>query len=292
MQKIFNKGRNLILLVVLGLFFFGCSELLQILQTASVQKPAVKVQKVKLKGLNFDKADLDFVLAVDNPNAVAIHLNGFDYSLLINNNEFLKGDQKKETKIEARGSSTLDIPVSLTFKKLYRTYQSLKNADSLHYTLKTGLLFNLPVLGNVRIPVQTSGKLPTLKMPQLKIKSLKLENLGFTSAQLRLQIALKNPNAWSATLKNMDYRFVVNGSQWIQGQLNQMQKIAGKQESVLDIPINLNFLQMGRTVYNLLTNQAALNYELKGKADLQSSIKLLGNFELPIDKKGKIELTK
>ena len=292
MQKIFNKGRNLILLVLVGLSFLGCSELLQILQTASVQKPAVKVQKVKLTGLNFNKADLDFVLAVDNPNAVAIKLSGFDYTLLINKNEFLKGNQKKESRIDAKASSTLDIPVSLTFKKLYRTYQSLKNADSLHYTLKTGLLFNLPVLGNVRIPVQTSGKLPTLKMPQLKIKSLKLENLGFTNARLRLQIALENPNAWSATLKNMDYRFVVNGSQWIQGKLDQMQKIAGKQESVLDIPINLNFLQMGRTVYNLLTNQAALNYELKGKADLQSSIKLLGDFELPIDKKGKIELTK
>lgn len=288
----FKRSVILATMLAIGLIFAGCSDVLKLIQSASVQKPKVHVQSVKLSGLNFDGADLNVNVAIENPNAIAVDLAGFDYDLLINKQSFLKGKQTRKTKIEANGHSVVQLPVRLDFKKLYRTFQSLKQSDSVRYTLKTGFSFQLPVLGTVRVPAQTSGRIPTLKMPQLSVKSLKLENLGFTTAKLRLILDLKNPNAWSAVLNKMDYRFVVNGSQWVAGELQQTQKLDAKQESTLEIPIELNFLQMGRTVYNLLTHPGALNYELDGMADLKSSIKLLGDFKLPIKQSGKIELVK
>ncbi len=289
------RAKRIVTVFLIGFIFisiWSCAELTQILQPLNVQKPRVNVSQVKLTGLNFSQADLDFKLKIENPNNVAISLAGFDYDFFINDHSFLKGQQDQQSKIEAKGASFVNIPVALNFKQLYETYQSLKNSDSIRYTLKTGLNFNLPILGKIRIPVSTSGRLPTLKMPKIKVKALKLENLGFTSAKLRLQLALENPNAWSMLLNKMDYQFLINGNQWIQGQLNQAQAIDKKAASVLDIPITLNFLQMGRTVYNLLTQPGALNYQLKGNADLQSSIKLLGHFTMPINQSGKVELLK
>ncbi len=288
----FVKGFAFSLLAGVVLVSFGCSELLQLIERASVQAPKVKVENVRLTGLDFSKADLNFKLAIENPNGIAVNLNGFDYDLLINDRSFLRGKQNKKIKIKAKGKSQVDIPLSLTFKKLYQTFKSLQQSDSIRYILKTGFLFKLPVLESVRVPAQISGRIPTLKMPQLSVKSLKLENLGFTSAKLRLILNLKNPNAWSAVLTKMDYRFFINGNQWIAGQLQRSQKLGAKQENTLEIPIELNFLQMGHTVYKLLTDPGALNYQLKGTADLQSSVKLLGDFKLPIDRSGKIELVK
>ena len=283
---------SLMIVGLLTLLFSGCNELLRVLQPLNVQKPKVQVANVKLKALNFSRADLLFNLKIQNPNALSVSLHGFDYDFLINKNSFVKGQQETKTQIKPNGVSTVPLPVTLTFEKLYQTYRSLKDTDSLHYTLKAGFTFALPVLGIVRIPVTTSGKLPTVKLPHITIQSLKLENLGFTQAKLRLQLRLSNPNAWSAILQKLNYRFVVNGNQWVTGNLNQRQPIAGKQVSLLDIPITLNLLQMGTTVYNLLTHPGALNYELKGAADFQSSIKLLGSFKLPLDQKGTVQLVK
>ncbi len=283
---------SLTIFALTALFFSGCSELLQVLQPLNVQKPKVQVANVKLKALNFTKADLLFNLKIENPNALSVSLHGFDYDFLINKNSFVKGQQETKTQIKPNGVSIVPIPVTLSFKKLYQTYRSLNDADSLHYTLKAGFTFALPVLGNVRIPVTTSGKLPTVTLPRIAIQTLKLENLGFTQATLRLQLRLNNPNAWSAILQKLNYRFAVNGNQWATGNLEQKQQIAGKQESLIDIPITLNLLQMGTTVYNVLTHPGALHYELKGGADFQSSIKLLGSFKVPLDQKGTIELVK
>ncbi len=269
----------------------GCKELMPLLQQMNVQKPKVKMKSVKLSGLSLKDIALDFTLGIENPNNVAITLAGFDYELLIEQNSFLKGEQNKTVKIEAQGTSEVHIPVSFTFKQLYESFKTLKNADSIKYTLKTGFSFDVPILGKVRIPAQTTQRIPNVKLPKIKVAGLKLANLSFTGADLKLALEVDNPNVWSLGLKKLNYNFVVNGQKWLQGNLQQALQVGQKQKQRIELPIHLNFLEMGRSVYNLLTNPGALEYQLTGNALLNSSIKLLGDFELPINQKGTVELT-
>lgn len=270
----------------------SCSELLNLLTQMNVQEPEVNISNVHMTGLSFDKVDLLFDINVNNPNKVGINLAGFDYDLLLNENSFLKGEQTSGLEIKAQGQEVIQLPLVLNYVDIYKTFVSLKDLDSINYQLITGLAFTLPVLGDIRLAISKSGSVPNIKLPAISLSSLKMDKLGFTGADLTLEIKLKNPNAISLLLKDMNYQLNISGAQWIQGKTSQEMDISAKQENIIEVPISLNFLNMGQSVYNLLSGHQELNYTLKGNANLASSLELLGDFKLPFDQSGQVKIFK
>jgi len=293
MKQRFIKLIKLITPLSLILFgLSGCAELLQLLSKMDVKEPQVNISSVKMTGLSFDHVDLLFDISINNPNNVGIKLAGFDYDLLLNDNSFLKGEQSDGLEIKASGQETVKLPITLNYMNMYNMFSTLKDQDSITYQLKTGLLFNMPVLGDIRLPISKSGHVPSLKMPSISLSQLKMDKLGFTGADLTLDIKLKNPNALSLLLKDMNYQLNVSGANWIQGKTSKEMTISDKGESLISIPFSLNFLSMGQSVYNLLSANQPLSYDLKGNAKLGSSLKLLGDFELPFDQSGEVKIFK
>ncbi len=278
------------ILIVFALFqLFGCAALQQI---ARIQEPQVDVQNVRFTGMSFDAIDLAVDLKIQNPNPIGAKLAGFDYDFLIDDASFLKGQQNSQLSIEAMGESTIEIPLSLNFKELYNTFQSLKNLDSSAYKIICGLSFDLPVLGPTRIPVSKSGNLPMLKLPEVKIGSLKLNKITFSSADLELKINVNNPNTFNFLVNNLNYDFIINGQTWAKGLTQSQIRVQEKGESTISIPISLNFMEMGRTIYKMISGDQKLNYQLKGDLDLNTSLPLLGQVNLPIDRMGEIKILK
>ena len=90
----------------------------------------------------------------------------------------------------------------------------------------------------------------------------------------------------------MQYQFEVNGSNWISGITESATQVAEKGQGVIEIPISLNLIQMGRSVSKLLTGDSDLNYKLGGNLDIATSLPLLGEVALPFDRSGSIKLTR
>jgi LEA14-like dessication related protein len=265
---------------------------MKVLQKGSIENPDVRISKTKIAGLSFDQVDLLFDIEIVNPNPIGISLAGFDYDLILNSNSFLKGKQNKHLEIKANDVAVIQLPLSLLFNNIFKTYQSLKNEDKISYSLRTGLSFDLPVLGPVRIPVSTSGDVPTIKLPAIRLQSLKLERLTLTGAELDLAININNPNSWGIILNSMDYGLNINQAKWANGKIFDKVNILGKKDNLLHIPFVLNFLQIGTSLYQEISRGGNLNYQLNGNAKLSSSLEMLGEFNLPIDLTGKINLTK
>lgn len=295
-MKIIQKyAYNLIktsLLFTILVFLNHCAEIINILNQANIQKPNVKISNVRMTGLSFNDVDLVFHIDIDNPNNVGINLAGFDYDLQIEDNSFISGIQDKGLAIKANGSEIIQLPLTLKFKDIYNTFSKVKNLDSVQYKLNTGLSFNLPVLGDIRIPVSKSGNIPALKLPSITFKKLKMDQIKLSGADITLQIKLDNPNTFAFILKNMDYKLNVAGTQWVDGKLNQLMNISANQESIIDIPISLNFLSMGQSVYNIVKGDQSLNYTLTGQAGLGSTLPLLGDFNIPFNQTGNTSMEK
>ena len=279
-------------ILLFPLILTHCAELMKIAQQGNVQKPAVRVSSARLAGLSFDQADLIFDIEISNPNSVGVSLAGFDYDLLLNNQSFLKGDQKDKTEIKANDIATLQLPLSLNYANIYQTYQSLKNSDDVTYKLDTGFSFDMPILGPVRVPVSTSGQVPMVKLPRLSVKSIKLDRLNLTGADFDISLGIDNPNAWGLVVNALQYGLKINGTEWISGQTNERLQLNEKGESVLHLPFSLSFLKIGSSVYNIIANGKGLNYTFTGQTDLSSSLEMLGDFKLPFDLSGKIDLLK
>jgi LEA14-like dessication related protein len=285
------KINALILLGLATIFISSCSTLSGVMQER-VKKPEVEFLDARLDKISFDSIGLMFDLKVRNPNSVGLKLAGFSYEFLINGVSFVNGNQERNIDIEARGESPIQFPVSFGFLNLYETFQSLRDQDVSNYQINFGFSFNVPVLGVVTIPVSKSGDFPLLKIPKLSIESLRLRNLSLTGADLRLGVKLNNPNAFSMLLDKLHYDFEVNGLQWISGESIEASQVPEKGEGLIEIPIRLNLIELGRSVYQLLNSNNDLNYQFGGDININTSLPLLGKVNLPFDHSGKIKVTR
>ncbi|GAB4377269.1 MAG: hypothetical protein Kow0042_24760 [Calditrichia bacterium] len=273
---------------IAGILGVGCTTVKELVK---IQKPDVSVEQVRVTGLSFDGTDLLFDIKIRNPNQLSATLFGFDYNLFINETSFLQGKQDTEQRIEALGESHIQLPISLSFKDLYQTVQTLRDKDSSAYRLECGFTFDLPVLGATRIPLTQKGTLPLPKLPTLAVRNLRLKNLGFTRADLELELEIFNPNAFSVILEKLNYSFLVNNQNWATGLTEQSNRISAKTSSTFTLPLSLNILEMGQSITHLLTGNTSLDYQFRGEVDFSTSLQLLGKTHLPFEKSGKINLT-
>ena len=127
---------------------------------ANVVEPEVDITDVKLLGTTLTGADLLFEFRVDNPNAVALVLDGIGYRLSLNNEHLLDGIRDQRTQIAANGRSTVELPVSIKFQDIYRVIRSFEGRDKPDYALDADFRFDVPVLGYVTVPVTQRGEIP------------------------------------------------------------------------------------------------------------------------------------
>jgi LEA14-like dessication related protein len=257
-----------------------------------IRKPQVSFSNAKINGLSFDAVNLLFDIKIQNPNPVGLKMAGFGYDLLIDGTSFLKGEQNRELAISARGDSVVQIPITLGFLNLYQTYQNLRDQDRSNYQINCNFSFNVPVLGMVTIPVSKSGDFPLLKPPKVSLDELRLENLNLSGAELNLRIEMKNPNAFSMILRRLQYEFKVNEKRWVSGDAMESVNVAEKGEGFIEIPIFISFIELGRSVYQMLSGDKNLDYQFGGKIDFTTSMPLLDQVILPFDHSGQIRVTR
>jgi len=271
------------------IFLVGCSTLQQL---ADIQKPQVSLDNVQITGLSFDDISLMFDVAIENPNNLSVSLAGFEYDFLLNENSFIQGQMNEQLIIQAQSKSMVNVPVNMEFSNIYSNYKDIESKDSSSYQLNMGLYFDIPVIGKTRIPLSTQGSIPLIKFPEIKVTSLKLDDMSLTSAKLTLNVLLDNPNAIGLLLNQLNYSFVVNGNNWISGSNDTRQKIAQNSKNNLEIPIQLNFLQMGQTAYGILTGNTNIEYSFKGLMNMEGNNNLLQNRDITIDQKGALNIIK
>ena len=245
-----------------------------------------------MTSLSFEHVGLLFGIDVSNPNTVGIAMDGFDYELLLNNYSFVSGKQDEKLNIEANGTSRVNFPLSLKFVDIYNMINTLRDNDTTGYQIKLGLIFKLPVLGATRIPISHTGSFPIPKLPVISVRGLQLNSIGFTGAKLDLKIAIDNANAFPMRFDQLDYNLNINGQEWVSGINSSAMQVSDHGEGIITIPINLDFLKMGQSVYQLINGNKDLDYTLSGKVNMSSPKTELVEQSLPISQSGTINLSR
>ncbi len=278
-------------LMILSLFL-ACAEMQQVLQMANIQKPTAKVSDVKISQISFKDIGLMFDISIQNPNSISIRMDGFDYDLLLAGSSFVKGDQSEGVEIVSQGSSVVSLPVTLTFKEIYDVFKSMKDKDEIGYELRTGLKFDLPVLGLTRIPVETRGTFPAVKIPSVKLSSISLKKTGLTSVDLEAVLQINNPNNFGLNMDKFNYALNINGEKWVSGIKSTTITLNQKGNSDIRVPVSLNILNVGRSVINMINNGTQLDYNLSGSAEMGSTLPMFGAQPLNFNKSGQVSIIK
>ncbi|WP_445666232.1 LEA type 2 family protein [Fodinibius sp. AD559] len=279
-----------VILLTCALFLLdGCAALKDL--SNSIQKPHLSVENVRVSDFNFEEMELTYDIKVNNPNALSVQMLAYDYNLDINGNALVTGDQKKGLAIEASGASTFHIPMRLNFSEVYRSVQSLQDSEEASYTFLSNLTFDLPALGQTKVPVSKEGRIPLLKTPKISLKDFNVTGISFSSADLNLQLHFDNPNSFGIDVNALKYDLMINGDRWAEGTTLKGTTIKEQGVTVLNIPISLNISEMGMSAYRLLTRGETFDYQIKGDFDLTARHKLLGQTTFNFLRSGNLSLS-
>lgn len=266
----------------------GCSTLEDL--AGSVQKPELSVTDVRVTDFSFEDIELTYDVQIDNPNAVSVDMSSYNYDFKLNDRTFVDGQQKRANKIEASGSSTLEVPVRLNFQKVYEGMRTLATAEEAAYEFLGSVSFDLPVLGVTPVSFSRRGNIPMVKVPGIKIQNLEIQNLSLSSADLVLNMEFHNPNAFGILVNSFDYSLSINGNRWAGGKALQNLNISEDGVTSMEIPISLNITEIGISAYRLLTGSGDLNYQLNGTFDLGTDHPLLGRTNFNLNRSGTLPL--
>ncbi len=137
--------------------------------SSALKTPEITYDRFEVKHIAVDKAEVEFIFIVNNPNPVGLDDISMDYEL------FLKGQsaaQGKDVKFSVKPNSKSEIrlPVEINYIKAFKSVEILTEAvvsgqKSVPFTLNTVSKINVkPATFN--IPVTARGDLP---LPEIKI---------------------------------------------------------------------------------------------------------------------------
>jgi LEA14-like dessication related protein len=278
-----------VLAVVAAAALAGCASLDP---AKMIRKPTAEVVGVEIESVTFEQASLRLDVKVVNPNGIGIELAGFDYRLLVENAEVVRGKVDRRVSFPAGGSSVVPVPVTVRYENLIATVRALADKDESPYQVTVGLSFALPVLGTVRIPVENKGTLPVTRVPAVRVTSLRLDRMTLQGASLVLGLEISNPNGFGLGLASLEYRFAVSGRDWASGTSRRTSNIGARGSGQVDIPIDLDFGAVGRSVADVLAGRNPLAYALSARLGLSTTLPLLKNATVPIELNGQIGLTR
>jgi LEA14-like dessication related protein len=177
-----------------------------------VGKPEVRAVRPRVNGIDFRGVDLAFDVDVDNPYPVAIRSPEFRYGLDIEGAEFLESTESSKIDLPGSGTGTVTLPVRLPYANLWRTFKNLAGAAEVPYTLH-GEIVTSALGQSFALPLKHSGTFPVLRPPTLSDLSVQLSDVSLRGAKIVADAAMKNPNAFALSLKDLGYVLNVGGEQ-------------------------------------------------------------------------------
>ncbi len=267
----------------------GCAGLEQALED---RRPRVSVEGMRLAAVDFDRARVVFDVAIDNPNPVGIDLAGFDYVLSLGGNEFLKGQRDRAVRLPADGKESIAIPLTIPYERIAELPGDLRGRKSVDYGLELGLDFDLPALGRQRLGTSTSGSMPIPQRPGISLDGVRVAELGLSGAELVLELGIDNPNDFGIDLERLDYALAINGRRWAESSRESGLSLAPDGSTTVDLPLRVNFGTIGTGAYDLLRGGARADYRLTADIAGNAGLKGFGAFDFPVERSGRIDLTR
>ncbi len=250
------------LAAVLLLLFFaaGCSTVQRII---GYQQPDVRYTDMSVEGISLEQIDLKFHFEIDNPNRVGITLEEYTYNLLINEYDFLSGSHSEQLEIASRGTGTVALPLSLSYREVYQSVSSVARADSFSYRLSTEVGVNIPVYGKSLIPVTVEGSLPRLRMPEVGFVGFDVNSLSFSGVDMTLTLNISNPNPMGMKLSDLNLAASIGGHDL--GGIDVSDIAVGSGENIaVPVRMSMSLSGIGGTLMDMLRGNRDFSYEVRG----------------------------
>ncbi|RZC93381.1 hypothetical protein C5167_021670 [Papaver somniferum] len=126
--------------------------------------PEATLTDVDVKSVGFTSVTLLAKISVNNPYITPLPMVEVDYTLKSHANVILTGKVPDPGNLKASGITLLEVDVKVPYSILLSVAKDVSTDWDLDYELLLGLIIDLPLIGNITIPLSQKGefKLPSI----------------------------------------------------------------------------------------------------------------------------------
>jgi LEA14-like dessication related protein len=251
----------------------------------SLAKPKAEIVGVRIQDLGLKSAVLAFDVEVSNPYPTDLPMVNLDYRLASQGNSFVSGKAADlQGAIPANGKRTIGLPVKIVYTELLAVLKELHLGSVVPYTAEMGLSVNVPLMGDLRLPLKKEGQFPIPAVPDVEVAEIKWDKLSTDEIAGKVHLNLVNRNQFAVDMTKMSYALSLGDVEVARSSLSRATSFAADGgRGSLEIPISIAPQQAGFGVLRMLMGSGS-TYSLRGNADFGTPF---GPMSLPLEKTGK-----
>lgn len=267
--------RLCILLLLLGVVPVGVFSL-SLKDDITILLRERQVQDLSNEGLN-----LVFYIQIKNSSAKTYYLSGYSYRFVVDQTEYLRLQTSLDSKlrIEASEETLIALPVKITYEHLFRTAEGVEAKEKVLCYIMGELAFADEKKERGRLPFSFSGEFPIYRDPLVELVALNINMLTIGGSDLNLEIKLINTDGFELMVQRVSYRIKIGDRPVGEGNIGGDKSIPAKGEKAFQLPLLLNFFEVGKDVYAFLQQKTVL-CQFSGEIEIQT---VWGSLTIPFD---------
>jgi len=253
--------------------------------------PEVKsVESVHLRLLK-DTAFIKAHIRMRNRGFLKLNMDSLIYNIKLDTSTLLSRVQDIDLQLLPFASDTMLLPLALPYKRLIAELKRLQKQDSAVIDLDMKIIY-ATLFGKATVKYKKVINIEAPLPPEFKITDLHYLKREKEIFYFNTYLKIINKGKLDFDLSAVHYNLIVSDHLKGEGSVPLQIHIKSKTDSLLILPIKVEFDHLIKTILMVISNNDEVNYQLKIKADLKINKPFEENANIEIEKTGRMELRK
>jgi LEA14-like dessication related protein len=258
--------------------------------SSALREPGLSLDSVEMTGIDFNGVDLLCKINVNNPNAFNIPFPRIDWECLVGAGSLVRGTIKNDSVLVSRTDTIVEVPVSMTYEGIVKSLAALGSGREAPYTVKFGVTFTFPLVGDKTWNFEHSGSLPLPRLPSIGFRGIRVKNISLSRLDFEAELEVKNDNVFSININELFCDLVVNNSRWFQGGVPSSLSVAAEGTSVIPVAVSIDALALVRDLTVMITTGRDASVVLNGSVGITGDLPGWKPLSMPFSYNGSTKL--
>jgi len=259
---------------------------------APAQRLLVEVNSPEITELDPETVVLAFTVTATNPGESASRITSATGELSVAGIRAAEEEIAGPSLVEPGKPTPLRFRFRIHLPELGTNLHELDSASDAKWHFEANLSTELRDGTAPRETTAISGTFPIVHPPTIRILSLRIERYDLIETKLKLTLAVGNPNSFALTFESIKYLFSADGRVWGNGETVTPAPIAPRGTTRVDIPLTLNFIEMGRKLVDVVATLGTVQYRLEARTHVATPFAAIPEFSSDFDQSGAIKVEK
>lgn len=231
-------------------------------------KPEARVTDSKIQSLSFDTITLGVLVDVINPNSFNIPTGKLDLNLLVDGKQIAQASSTETTSLKAKESTQMIVPVKIPYSSLFNLVKTARNGNEFNFDVAGNLAVPMPLIGDINVPLNYSGKAPIPQLPKISISKLSLTEVSLTRLKADLVLQIENNNKFPLNLDTLKMDLKADGKSLAKAAAAPNSTLKAEQNQSIHIPLDISTKDAGFALFNSLATSKKIEWQVEGKGNL------------------------